>query len=126
MKTRIILSALLLTACLTSLAWADGRISGNISYKDCNCHVDDLVCIRPVSGGACQYFPVVCSPGPGYTTYPNTIPPGTYYIYVVPHEGSDCTGGSPIQGFVHGSSNDQFNITICGPEGGGSRPEPGP
>jgi hypothetical protein len=100
MKSKIILVTLLLSVTLSGWAWADGRISGNITYRDCTCNVNDKVCIGPVSGGPCQFFPVACSPGPLYTTYPYAIPPGTYYICVVPHGSSDCTGGCPIQGFV--------------------------
>jgi hypothetical protein len=126
MFKKTVLMALVMTACLTSLAWADGRIWGHISYKNCNCHASDTVCIRLVSGGPCFFTPVRFCPAPYYDTYPYTIPPGSYYIYVIPHDGSDCIGCVPLQTFKHGSSNDRCDIESCGPDIPNPGPDPGP
>jgi hypothetical protein len=127
MFKKTVLMALAMTACLTSLAWADGRIWGYINYRNCTPDARDVVCIRPVSGGGCIWTGFVqIQYGPRYNTLPNTIPPGSYYIYVIPHQGSDCIGCIPIQGFVHGTDNQQCDIESCGPDIPDPRPEPGP
>jgi hypothetical protein len=126
MKLRLIYLTLLLAVGLTTAAWADGRIYGSITYKNCDCHIDDKVCIRPVSGGEPIYIDVICSPGgPHYQSFPTTIPPGTYYISVKLHEGSNCVN-TFVQMFVHGNSNDRCDLLVTGPDGNPTRPDPGP
>jgi hypothetical protein len=130
MFKRILLTALLLTTCMTTLAWADGRIWGMITYKNCTPDARDIVCIKPVSGGDCVWTGTVQMQfGPRYNTYPTTIPPGTYYIFVIPWDQSDCTnegGCVPMKSFYHGTGNDRFDIELCGPTPDPTRPEPGP
>jgi hypothetical protein len=125
MKARTIFLALLLAAGLTTATWADGRIWGHITYTNCDCDVHDKVCIKPASGGDCIMIPVICSPGPYYTSYPYTIPPGSYWISVVLHEGSNCTN-SAVNFFVHGSQSEECDLQVFGPSGGITNPEPGP
>jgi hypothetical protein len=125
MKSKIILLALLLTVGLTTTAWSQGIIWGNITYKNCECNSDDRVCIRPVSGGRCTYIPIVCSPGPRFHSYPVFFPFGEYYISVILHDGSNC-GYTFIQRFNHIGPNDRCDLSVHGPDGEPDSPDPGP
>ena len=129
MKTKSLLLALILTAFLATWAWADGGFYGYVKYHGCTCTYDDWVCVRLASGGNCQhpwtYYVQRCYASPGYTTSPDTFPPGTYYVYVVKHEGSDCDHVF-ISGVYHGTADQEVNLDVWGPSGNPTGPPPGP
>jgi hypothetical protein len=56
---------------------------------------------------------------PGYTTRDVTFEPGWYYVYVVLHSGTDCDH-TYISAYQHGTSTQEINLTVYGPNGGGS------
>jgi len=124
MNTKIFLLALALTACIASVALADGYFYGHVTYYDCTCSTDDDVYIRLMSGGNEGLVDIACSRPPYYSTFPNTFPPGWYYISVVIHLGSDCDY-TYVKTVEHGTSQQQVNLEVYGPDGGGSGP-PGP
>jgi hypothetical protein len=84
------------------------------------------VVIRPVAGGpAVWQGSVIIAGGPHYTTYPPyLIPPGTYYIEVKLHNGSDC-GIGYVQTLVHGILSDRCDLLVEG-LGEPNGPNPGP
>jgi hypothetical protein len=127
MKTRIFLLALLFAVCLTSWAWADGWIRGDVKYQNCTPHAQDIVNIKRVSDGVIVWTGnVIIQGGPHYFTYPYLIPPGTYQIWVDEHVGSDCTEPCPIVIFEYGSGNEECDIKACGPTPTPTNPDPGP
>ena len=125
MFKKTMLMALCLTASLTTLSWADGGFWGYITYDHCTCSGEDQVCIRPMSGGNCTLWDVHCEGQDAYGTGSTTYPPGSYYLSVVIHNGSDCDY-SYVQGVNHGSTLQQVNLYVSGPDGGGSRAPQGP
>jgi hypothetical protein len=127
MSKKHLLLALLFTLCLASWAWADGKIWGHINYHNCTPDAQDRVCIRPVAGGDAVWTGyVIIQGGPHYSTYPpNLIPPGTYYIHVLLHDGSDCGLGF-VQFLNHGDQNDRCDLLVESMGGGITREEPGP
>ena len=126
MSKRYLLVALILAVGLTTAAWADGKIWGTINYHNCTADARDQVCIRPVTGGDAVWTGyVIIQGGPHYSTYPpNLIPPGTYYIHVLLHDGSDC-GLCFIQFFNHGNQNDRCNLLVDGSDPQDSKPPDG-
>jgi hypothetical protein len=128
MNFKQIILALILFACFSSAALADGGFNGTVTYKDCTCNTADKARIQPTSGGqAYEYNLARCGGTPGYTTQggnPETFAPGTYYVSVVIHTGSDCDH-TFVQYVNHGTAWQTVDLTVYGPAGGGTGPDPG-
>ena len=129
MNTKIFLLALGLVACMAAWAAADGGFGGIITFYGCHCiNPYDKVRVTPASGGQYDYGADCIGSLPyGYTTEggtPQTFPPGNYYISFLIRQESDCDH-TYVQYVQHGSSWQEVNLTVYGPDGGETGP-PGP
>jgi hypothetical protein len=129
MKAKIFFVALLFIVFSAATLWAGpdnsekhGGFYGTVTYVNCTCDTYDRVSIEPASGGDPSLFYLErCGGQPGYTTSPTTFVQGYYYIGIVKHQGSDCDH-TFVQLVQHGSFDQEVNLTIYGPDGGGSGP----
>jgi hypothetical protein len=126
MKTRIIFLALFLATCLAVSVWAQepqypgvyGGFYGNIAYQSCLSNTLDIVMIQSAERGQVHLYHLRRSGHNfGFTTGSDTFIPGSYYLSVVLHGGTDCDH-SLVQYVYHGHSNQEVNLVVKGPDGG--------
>jgi hypothetical protein len=121
MFTRIFAIAAL-AALATGTALADGGFYGTVTYINCDCTWAGADFVRIAPTGQAEYYDygIRCGGNPGYTTNPDTFPPGYYDFYV---HTEDCDPPIyPIRVY-HGSEEQEVNLTVRGPnpdpDGGG-------
>jgi hypothetical protein len=126
MKPKSFLLALILIASLATWARADGKFWGDVVFHDCSCDMEvHKVCVKWAAPSEdCTNFPILrCRGVPKYETW--SFPPGTYYVYVVILNGSDCDHVF-ISGVQHGTTDQWLNLNVYGPSGEPTGPPPGP
>lgn len=115
--TRYIIIVVAMLLLFSAAAFADGGFYGEVKYIDCDVTMGDKVAIRLNSGGPISYYYVDhLHPAHGYTTGVDTFSSGTYRLWVVIDESSDCDK-SDIDIVIHGSSNQQVDLTVKGDAG---------
>jgi hypothetical protein len=122
---RKIAIATILFLCLAVSGWADGIIYGNFTYKGCNCTgslYGDKVHIWQSGPGGWNYWAAVsCDPFyPPHNTYstdPETIPPGWYYIAVYLDEVHSECDKALIKYIYHGLIDQQIDLEVRGSAG---------
>ncbi len=116
MKRYIIIVAAML-ALFSAAAFAEGGFYGEVKYVDCDVTLGDKVGVKLNSGGPTSYYYIEHLHQPStYDTRQDTFPSGTYKLWVELAGGSDCDRGD-IEIVVHGSSNQQVDLTVRGDAG---------
>ena len=127
MTSKIIIFAFAFVIIFTALAMADGGFFGTVGYGGNGCDYtngDQVKVLNTDTDEWAIYY--ITRQGPAYNTANGpgrtTWPAGHYRIWVSKYQDGQC-GPAVLQIVIHGSTDQQVNLTVLGPVGDPNRPQ---